>query len=391
MNLLYVSFWGLYDPLSQATVYPNIPPLSRYFNGGKVFVLSVERAGTKRVFSVEPPRLLNVEYLELKSWGPGYFAKFIDFVWFPIRIIQIIKHHKIDFALGRGAPAGGLIFLASRITRTRYYVESFEPHADYMLESGVWKRFGLKYLFQKYLEYGQRATAAGLMTVSDKYRKLLQKVPNSKQPVITVPCIVDLAKFRFKEDRRAAVRADLKIPMEALVGIYVGKFGGIYFDLPDALSVFSADRLYFGSRFYLIVLTDLGPDLLFEAFINTGACSDFIRVKFVSNEQVPDYLSASDFGYALIKPSPSKQYCSPIKVGEYWANGLPVVMPEGIGDDSVIMSENNCGCPLNSTTYDREKLLSIIPERERIMMVARAFRSENLRDNAYNLFFVPRV
>ena len=66
-------------------------------------------------------------------------------------------------------------------------------------------------------------------------------------------------------------------------------------------------------------------------------------VACVSHDEVPSYLSAADFAFALYRPSISKKYLSPIKNGEYWANGLPVILTEGIGDDSQIIDSEGGG------------------------------------------------
>lgn len=55
---------------------------------------------------------------------------------------------------------------------------------------------------------------------------------------------------------------------------------------------------------------------------------------------MPDYLSAADFASGLHR---SKPYVSPIKIGEYWASGLPVFLTHGVGDDSEIVATEGDG------------------------------------------------
>lgn len=61
------------------------------------------------------------------------------------------------------------------------------------------------------------------------------------------------------------------------------------------------------------------------------------------HQEVPDYLSASDFAIATIKPAPCRLFCSAIKIGEYWASGLPVLVTPGVGDDSAITEAEGGG------------------------------------------------
>jgi len=53
-----------------------------------------------------------------------------------------------------------------------------------------------------------------------------------------------------------------------------------------------------------------------------------------------------DFGITPVKPIPTKRYCTPIKDGEYWALGLPVVITKGISDDSDIIKKYKIGSVL---------------------------------------------
>lgn len=56
----------------------------------------------------------------------------------------------------------------------------------------------------------------------------------------------------------------------------------------------------------------------------------------------------ADFAISPVKPVPTKKYCTPIKDGEYWAMGLPVVIPPNISVDSQIIKENRAGAILES-------------------------------------------
>ena len=83
---------------------------------------------------------------------------------------------KIDFIIARGAAAGALAYKAFKKTKVPFYVESFEPHAAYMLESSVWSKNDPRYLFQKRWEGKQKKYATGLMPVSNNYKKQLGNV-----------------------------------------------------------------------------------------------------------------------------------------------------------------------------------------------------------------------
>ncbi len=54
---------------------------------------------------------------------------------------------------------------------------------------------------------------------------------------------------------------------------------------------------------------------------------------------MPAFLAAADAAVSFMKPAFSKKGCSPTKVPEYLAMGLPVVMNRGIGDCDQLIHE----------------------------------------------------
>jgi glycosyltransferase involved in cell wall biosynthesis len=58
---------------------------------------------------------------------------------------------------------------------------------------------------------------------------------------------------------------------------------------------------------------------------------------------VPMYLSAADVGIAFYKPALSRLATSPVKLAEYLACGLPVVINAGVGDSDTLISTERVG------------------------------------------------
>ncbi|MEJ7663702.1 MAG: glycosyltransferase [Hymenobacter sp.] len=274
--------------------------------------------------------------------------KIEDFTRFPAELIKQAAAFKPDFILARGAPAGALAYLVWQKTKLPFYVESFEPHADYMLESGVWRRYDPRYLFQRHWEKRQKQLARGLMPVAENYRQQLIAEGVPAERIATVPCSVNAKAFAFEATGRQRVRQLLGFADSAVVGIYVGKFGGIYYDW-EAFAVFRAATDYFGPAFRLILLTP-DPIAAVEAkLLAAGLDSKLAFVQRVAHAEVPAYLSAADFAFATIKPAPCRLFCSAIKIGEYWANGLPILLPPGVGDDSLITEKEEGGAVFDLT------------------------------------------
>lgn len=387
MNILYLCYWGINDTLSQSTVYPNLIRLAELDRIHRIIVVSIEREPILRTVSL--PKNDKLQYTVLVS-GLGFRDKLNDFISFPNQLNELCKKHKVDAMLGRGALAGSLLYLAWKKNRIPFYVESFEPHSEYMLDSGVWSKTGLKFQIQKFLEKKQMENASGLMPVSKTYQEKLKAIGISAERIQMVPCTVDIRKFNFSQSERIVGRERLGFSVNDRVGIYVGKFGDIYHSLAEAFSYFKQAFTFYGSKFKLILLSKVEDSEIQEFCDYYNLPKEQIQTYFVNHDEVATFLSISDFAYAFIKPGPSKRYCSAIKIGEYWANGLPILIPEDIGDDSAIINMEQAGCILNKELDYFEDLNKIIADpshRTRIAGLAEEYRSTELVNRAYGYFF----
>jgi hypothetical protein len=349
MNLAFLSYWGIDEGLTKSTVLPHIEILSSFEKISKIYLFTIERGDFEHRAADNP----KVQHVPLISQHKQFriFNKISDFVRFPEQIKAHFKTHNIDLLICRGAPAGAIGLLALKKSKIPFIVESFEPHAEYMLESGVWSKNGLSYKLEKKWEKETIRKAHQIFTVSNAYRIEIQNSVSQKNKFYTVPCAVDPGKFKFSKEARELKRNELNIPNNATTGIYVGKFGGLYLELKNAFSLFNS----FLKRHALNKIIILSPDdhkqirLECEYYKIT---EDRVIIKSVSHENVHQYLSAADFAFAIYKPGKSKYALSPIKIGEYWANGLPVLVPAGIGDDSDIIFINKIGSELIMDDFD---------------------------------------
>lgn len=354
MTLLYLSYWGVDDGLTVSTVFPNLEILAKKENISSIHYCSIER-GT---IPIKPKQFdsKKITHIPLysKNIRPSILNKINDFVLFPKILKSICIEKKVSAIIARGAPAGSLAWMVHKRLHIPYYVESFEPHAEYMLDSGVWGAKNPKYLFEKYWENKQKESAEAIITVSHNYKKALVKDGVSANKVHVVPCCVNLEKFQFDNSQRTVIRNKLQISGSQFVAIYVGKFGGIYYD-KDAFKLMKESFNFFGPVLELILLTPQSHDQISEWLGAYDIPSEKVHIKSVLHSEVPSYLSAADFAFSFHKSTNHSFAFSPIKNGEYWASGLPIVISEGIGDDSEIVVKENGGAiftPSETTSND---------------------------------------
>ena len=155
----------------------------------------------------------------------------------------------------------------------------------------------------------------------------------------------------------------------------------------EVISIFENAFQVF-DNFRLVILTPQNDTFIEQLIIKFG---DRLFLKKVKHKEVVDYLSIADFAFATYKEGEVKKHLSPIKIGEYWACGLPVLITEGIGDDSNIVKETGLGATFS---FSKEKSVfdglskikallkdSSIPEQ--IQELARRYRSIEQTKAAY--------
>lgn len=390
MNLLFIGYWPFHEGLTQATILPHLEVLANIPQIDRIVFTSIERNGIHVPHVFSNPKLLHIP-LRTQNIPTNILNKFNDFIRFPRQLKDICANYHIDQIICRGAPAGALGYLVYRKTGIPFSVESFEPHAEYMRESGVWRKFDPRYIFQKKLEERQKELAKHLMPVSMNYAEKLSQEGVAREKISLIPCEVDMEKFRFSLEKRDSVRRKLGLDSDTVIGIYVGKFGDIYYD-DEAFRLFFRALGYFGEKFFLIILSPQDKGMIHRKLSASDILLRQTFVGSVSHQEIPDYLSAADFAFSVIKPTPHRNYCSPIKNGEYWACGLPILVPDGIGDDSEILKETGLGVvmsDLNNTQLYFTEIEKLIMENKRneIRELAVKYRNPEISQRVYEKLF----
>ncbi|HOX82457.1 MAG TPA: glycosyltransferase [Chryseolinea sp.] len=349
MILLYLGYWSSADILTQSVIIPRLTILSEFSEIETILFCSIERAGDNPI-DIEINKVRHIKF----SSQPGknvLAAKFYDFTHLPSFLLKEVEANNVTGILCNSPLAGAIGYLLWRKTSIPFVVECFEPHAAYMLESGVWSRYDPRYVILRFFEWRQKVMARALLTVSTHYTSKLIEDGVDKEKILTMPNGISLERFQFNNERRNQIRRTLGITSEMITGIYVGKFGDIYYH-QEAFSLFAAAFRFFSERFFLIILSSHDHNDIEENLIRINIPMDRVFLTRVPNDIVPHYLSAADFAFSTIKPAPCRLYCCPIKDGEYWANGLPVLLENGIGDDSDIIKNEGGGFLLDMKNPD---------------------------------------
>ncbi len=357
----------------------------------KVVLATVER-GTGKAFHPSSP---DVEWIPLPASNvqPRALARAIDMVRMKRKLVGIVRQRSIQCIIARTSMAGNLALWVSQATKVPFIVESFEPHTAYMVESGVWSARGSFAIFAQWMERLQMKRAFRLICVTRNYQRELVRQGIPPERLDCVPSPVDLNKFKFEQDVRQKLRHQLDWN-DRIIAVYVGKFGGIYHAL-HAYRTFKKFHDRFGDRARSMILTPTPRPQVEQGMIDAGVPMDHIIIKRMDPDDIPRYLSAADLAFSLHRNTPSSRFLSPIKNGEYWANGLPILQSRGVSDDSDIIHEHLEGGALFDPAGDDviialeriEHLLQAPGQRYRTMELAAKFRPPDRLGAVYQGIF----
>jgi glycosyltransferase involved in cell wall biosynthesis len=255
------------------------------------------------------------------------------------------------------------------IFRRKFLYDADSMLSDEYADIGHLSTESYGFRFLRWSEGWARTNADAVIVLTDALRQIYRNDLKVKQPIDVIPCCVDSSKFQFNPEARREIRAQLGVEDEPLL-VYVGKVGSWYL-VEETFHFFKAFRTHSPEAKLLIVSTD--PAGVFDDIAaKLGISRDVYLVRKSSYEKVPEWLSAADAGLALIKQVPSKRGSSPVKLAEYLACGLPVVITDHIGDCTSVINDYRVGVVLpNAEDSDvvasgAAELSSLVAEKDQL-------------------------
>jgi glycosyltransferase involved in cell wall biosynthesis len=191
------------------------------------------------------------------------------------------------------------------------------------------------------------------------------------------------------------IRNDLGFAKK-IVGVYAGKFGDFYLE-DEIFELIKIAFRFWDDKLHILLLSNIEFQQLEEFCKKYDLDNTHFTLINSSYKMMPQYLSVADFAISPYKPAPSKRYCTPIKNGEYWAIGLPIIITTGVSIDSDIVQQNAVGYVLeNLSVPEYEKIIQKIDEllngdreelRTRIRRIAEEKRNFSIAENIYQQIY----
>jgi glycosyltransferase involved in cell wall biosynthesis len=373
MKALYVSHTGLSEPLGQSQVLP--------------YLTGLARAGWEiEVVGFEPPSASEDDIRDLvaRQLAPNG----LRYVW---------TRRSPSNALATKVYESGVAFLRlisrallarPRVLHARSYLpgavaqlaRTLAPGARFIFDCrgllgdeyadfGHWTRDSFRYRLLKRAERRLFGGADAVVVLTDRLRNWLRDesgYDTSHGPIEVIPCCVDLARFDVAPTARTAARQRLGAG-ERFVLAYAGTLGSWYCE-DEMAALFAAIRRRRPALF--AVLTRSPSDRLKAALARAGVSDDDVVIQPVKPADMPLMLSGADATVSLARPLFSKIASSPVKMAEYLAMGLPMVLNRGIGDFDRLIGTTEAlvdagGMSAAEIERSAESVLSIDPVRAR--------------------------
>lgn len=358
-RVLFISYNGMLEPLGQTQVLPYLRDLAK--RGVKFTLLSFEKS---RAFTPDGQR----ECAELKKelldngieWHwlryhqkPSLPATIFDVLAGIRYASRLVQQNRVELVHARSYIPATIALALKRKFGIKMIFDVRGLMAEEYVDAGHWPKGGLRYRLTKATERRLFAATDAVVTLTERIWPIIKEWNGLKDRDVhhsVIPCCVDLSSFRFNEDARARLRAELKLG-HRFTFVYSGSLDGWY--LTEEMADFFASVVRKRKDAHLLWLTTGSSERVRQLMTARGISEDHFSIRAVAPKEMPSYLAAGDIGLSFIKRCFSKLASSPTKNGEYLACGLPILINSGIGDSDVLVNESQAAISINDFN-DRE-------------------------------------
>lgn len=343
MTVLYLCYQSLLEPLTQTQVVAYLEGLAK--KGYGIVLLTFE------------PRPLTV--IEARTHHDRLLAKNIDWLWLRYHKHPTVPATAWDILAGivagwrldrkrhlrlihaRSHVPGIMALVLKWLTGAQFLFDIRGFMAEEYADAGLWSENGLLFRAIKWVERVLVKAADGIVVLTHAAEhQIRQWYPRElgDKPVQVIPCCVN-----SRHGLPVLVSDDEQEKSKTI--IYVGKLDGWYATTEMVAFIAKARELIPGLHWQ--VWTQSDPVHLRE-LIPLYGLENMVSIGSIAPEELISELAKAHAGLALYKRNLSGASCSPTKIGEYLAAGLPVVANMGIGDVDTLLTgaQNGNGLPV---------------------------------------------
>ncbi|MFC1590130.1 glycosyltransferase, partial [Candidatus Omnitrophota bacterium] len=371
-KVLYLSYNGLLEPILPSQGIPYMKQMHE--RGGYDFVLltwekaiDVKNRGKAGIKALkEDLRICGIEWHCLRYHKrPRHFATLYDLIAGFFKCLYLIPLKGVGIVHTRGITPGVIPLFLSKLFRIKILYDMRGLLAEEYVGGGMWSEGGLPFRLVKFAEARMLRSADAVTVLTNKHYMLnkgLSTLKSADVPMEVIPCCVDTGSFGYgvnSEDQRAGGIKEKLGLNGRFVLLYPGKIGSFYY-MDEMLDFFKCSLDEVPNATFLILTRDSTSGLI-KAIEKKGISASSVKVMSSTYDEMPALMRIADAGIFFINPY-KKIGSSPIKMGEFLASGVPVIINPGVGDTEGLVRENKVGVVVEEFKPDdyREALRELI-------------------------------
>lgn len=351
-SMLFVTYDGLLDPLGGSQILPYIYSIAEHPR--PVHVISFEKPGRFREGGEKLRKELRDKGV---NWAPlsftsrlGKLGKAWDLSQMYRVALGLQLRHKFSYVHCRSYQAMQVGCFLRRIAGVKTIFDMRGLWVDDRVEGNLWPQE--KWVYRQLYRYYKRAerrmleSSDAVVVLTDRVMSEIHSLaPKMNAELVVIPCCADFDHFDgIDAESKTLVRKELGISAHALVLSYLGSLGTVYL-LEDMLRLFEKIARQRNEPVHLLLITR-DWTAAHESLLERLGLSDLrtrIHVRPASREEVPVVLGSSDIMMSFRRSTYSQQACSPTKLAEAFALGIPAISNAGVGDVDRITKELDAG------------------------------------------------
>jgi len=376
MNVLYLTYDGLLDPLGDSQILPYIegvrPEVENFY------IISFEKP-SKTLDEIQSKRSYLLErkivWIQLQfSDSSNILLKALDMMKLYIAMSRLMLFIKIDLIHARGHPSASAALLLKRIFNFKLLFDFRGLWADEKVTKGSWNLSKTSHLLQ-YNYYKQREIK--LFKNCEKLVVLTKKValeiesllPGSSHKITIIPCAADYEHFNLRQNEDRRSKSFGRSASNITLG-YLGSIGPMYqFERYLRFIDFARQQGLNCSGLVISGNLDQATKEIQRYFSSTDI-PNFLTVASASRATVPHFIHQMSCLISFYEIKYSVISVSPTKIGETLACGIPVICNAGIGDTNEIITSMNAGFVMDDTSdASIQKAVSALPQIMRLKAI----------------------
>ena len=228
-NVLVLTYWGFDDALIQTYTLPYVELIRNNIGPDSKLLVVTQEPSNPRRLELMASNKSDVYTLIPMKYTPFGFRAMFRLIAMIFKLRRIIKRNNIQTLHCWCTPAGAIGVLVQKIVRCELVIDSFEPHAENMVENGTWSKSSMAYKLLMKFEKKQARKAKHLIGLTERMKDYTRKTYGVERDDLFVkPSAVNLELFN--PEHYSGIREQLGFKTVDLICVYAGKIGGIYLE-----------------------------------------------------------------------------------------------------------------------------------------------------------------